>query len=131
MVEVLRKELSMSYEDALEHVKATVSEQFTVLFVQAIDEVIRKKLNLSDYPLKYTTILACRANLAKMALDVSLDVGTIMPCSFTVYEEDSKVYVAHVSIMKMAKELGLADGQLMKPVIEETGKHVNAVWDKF
>ena len=131
MVDVLKKELPMSFEEGLEHVKELVSEEFSILMVKSLDEVIKNKLDLPDYPLKYTTILACGPDLAKMALDVSVDVGTLMPCSFTVYEKDGKVYVSHVSIMKIASELGIANEEKMKPVIEKTGSKVHKVWDKI
>jgi len=41
------------------------------------------------------------------------------------------VYVSHVSIMKIAPEVGLASTEKMKPVIEMTGKAVHAAWERF
>ena len=112
-------------------IKKIVSEEgFTVLLVKAIDEVIKKKLGVEGYP-RYTTIMACGADLAKMALDVSKDVGTLFPCSFVVYEEDNKVIVAHVSIMKMSTELGIVSQDKMAHVIEETSKRVQKAWGKL
>jgi len=131
MVDVLKKELSLPFEEAVERVKNIVEEDFSVMMVKSIDEVLRKNLDLSEEPEKYTTILACGAGLAKMALDVSKNIGALMPCSFVVYEEDGKVYASHVSIMKIASELKLADQEAMKPVIEETGEHVSRVWKKI
>ncbi len=131
MVDVLRKEINLPFEEAVERVEKLVSEKFSVLMVKSIDGVIKKNLDLSEYPLKYTTILACGPRLAKMALDVSEDLGTLMPCSFTVYEKEGKVFVSHVSIMKIAPEIGMAGEEEMEPVIEETGKRVESVWEKI
>jgi uncharacterized protein (DUF302 family) len=131
MVEILRKELEMDYDIAVKHIEKVVSDEgFSVLMVKAIDEVIKNKLGIEDYP-KYTSIMACGADLAKMALDVSKDVGTLFPCSFVVYEEDNKVMVAHVSIMKMSTELGIVSQEKMAHLIEETSKRVQSAWGKF
>lgn len=131
MTQVLKKEMDCSYEEAVDRVKEIVSEKFSILMVKSVDEIIRKNMDLPDYPLQYTTILACGADLAKMALDVSPDVGTVMPCSFTVYEENGKVFANHISIMKIAQEIGIADKDKMEPVIEKTGERVRSVWDKI
>ncbi|MHA1946132.1 MAG: DUF302 domain-containing protein [Candidatus Hodarchaeales archaeon] len=131
MVEILRKELEMDFDSAVKHIEKVVSDEgFSVLMVKAIDEVIKNKLGVEDYP-KYTSIMACGADLAKMALDVSKDVGTLFPCSFVVYEEDNKVMVAHVSIMKMSTELGIVSKDKMAHVIEETSIRVQSAWGKF
>ena len=131
MVDVLKKELDLSFEEAVEKVKEAVEEGFSMLMVKSLDEVLKKHLELPEDPEKYTMILACGADLAKKALDVSKNLGALMPCSFVVYEEDGKVYASHLSIMNIASELGLADPEAMKPVIEETGKRVDKVWDKI
>ncbi len=131
MVEVLKKEVKYPFDEAVERVRELASEEFSILLVKSIDEVIRKKLDLPNYPVKYTTILACGPELAKMALDVSMDVGALMPCSFTIYEEDGRVFVSHVSIMKIAAETGIADSEKMEPVVRKTGKKVKKVWDKI
>ncbi len=131
LVDVLKKELSLEFDAAVEHVQKTVADGgFSVLMVKSIDEMLKKKLRITDPP-RYTTIMACGPKLAKMALDVSFNVGLLFPCSFVVYEEDNKIFVSHVSIMKAAVEIGLASEEAMKPVIAETGKMVHAVWEKF
>ena len=132
MVEILRKKITdMSFDEAVEHVQTVVAnEGFTVLLTKAIDQVIEKKLGVKGYP-RYTSIMACGADLAKAALDVDKDVGTLFPCSFVVYEEDSEIKVAHVSIMKIAAELGFASQEGMAPVIKTTGERVHAAWDKI
>ena len=132
MVEILRKKITdMSFDEAVEHVQTVVAnEGFTVLLTKAIDQVIEKKLGVKGYP-RYTSIMACGADLAKAALDVDKDVGTLFPCSFVVYEEDSEIKVAHVSIMKIAAELGFASQEGMAPVIKTTSERVHAAWDKI
>ncbi len=131
-MEILRKTITnMSFDETVEHVQTIVAnEGFTVLLTKAIDQVIEKKLGVKDYP-RYTSIMACGADLAKAALDVHKDVGTLFPCSFVVYEEDSEIKVAHVSIMKIAAELGFTSQEAMAPVIKKTNERVSAAWGKI
>ncbi len=131
MPEILRKETKMSFEDTVKRVEALSEEEgFTVLLIRAMHGMFKKKLGIDDYP-KRTLILACSADLAKKAMDVSADMSLLMPCSFVVSEEDGKVIVSHSSIMKMGVELGFAPEGPMKPVIEETGERVHKVWDRL
>ena len=66
-----------------------------------------------------------------MGLEASFNVGLVFPCSFVVYEEDDKIFVSHVSIMKIAKEIGLATAEAMDPIIEKTSKMVHKAWEQF
>ncbi|MHA2380917.1 MAG: DUF302 domain-containing protein [Candidatus Thorarchaeota archaeon] len=121
----------MSFEDAVKRVE-TLSEEggFTILLTKGMHDMFEKKLGIDDYP-RRTFILACSADLAKKAMDVSSDMSLVMPCSFVVSEEEGKVIVSHSSIMKMGVELGFAPEGPMKPVIEETGRRVHKVWDRI
>jgi uncharacterized protein (DUF302 family) len=131
MVEVLRKEVPYGFDETVKRVEeALVSEGFGVQLTKGIHDIFKQKLGIDDYP-KYSMILACKPQLAKRALDTSKDMGLVFPCSFGVYEEDGKVKVAHVSIMRIGAEIGLADKEAMAPLIEDTGKQVRKVWDKI
>ncbi len=121
----------MDFDEAVQHVEEViVQEGFVHMLTRAIDEVIKNKLGVAEYP-RYTIILACGPELAKAALDVSKDVGLLFPCSFTVFEDQGKVWVAHVSIMKIASAIGLAPAEAMQPVIDMTSKMVQAAWPRF
>ena len=131
MVEVLKKVASMDFDETVKHLENTISKAgFSVLLTKSIDGIFKKKLNLDKYP-RYTIILVCAPELAKMALDVSKDVGTLFLCSFVVYEDNGKVVVSHVSIMKIAEKIALASEYQMKPIIEKTKEMVHEVWEKF
>ncbi len=130
MVDVLKKKLGLPFDQAVDKVKEEVQKEFSVLMVKSIDDVIRDNLDLDNYPLKYTTVLACGAQLAKMALDVSVDARTLIPCSFSIYEKEGQVFVSHVSI-KMASKIGIGDSKAMEPVIAETGQRIERVWNKL
>lgn len=131
VVEILKKEVAMDFETTVRHVEnAITSADMSVLLTKSIDAILRKKLGLTEYP-RYTMILACAPHLAKMALDVSKDIGNLFPCSFVVYEENGKVMVSHLSIMKVAVEAGLAPAQAMESVIQQTSDAVHAIWIKI
>jgi len=130
MVDILKKELNMDFDEAVKHVeKIVIEEGFSHMLTKPIHSIFKQKLGI-NYP-KYTIILACAPELAKGALDVSKNVGLLFPCSFVVYEDEGKVFVAHTSIMKVAVEASLADKDAMAPVIEMTGKKVHVAWDKI
>ncbi|MFX1578289.1 MAG: DUF302 domain-containing protein [Promethearchaeota archaeon] len=131
MVEVLRKVVPYGFDEAVKKVEyACDSEGFGIQLTKGVHDIFKQKLGINDYP-KYTVILVCNPQLAKTALDISKDMGTIFPCSFAIYEEDGKVKVAHTSVMKIGVEIGLVSGEDMDPLIEETGKRIRKVWDKI
>jgi uncharacterized protein (DUF302 family) len=131
MVDVLKKEVTYTFNKAVRRVEDVMRDEgFTPLLTKNIAEIFKNKLGLKDYP-NYAFVLGCAAPLAKMALDISKDVGTLFPCSFVVYEENGKTIIAHTSIMRVAAEVGLASQKAMKPVIEETGKRIRKVWDRL
>ncbi|TXT63720.1 MAG: hypothetical protein BAJALOKI3v1_320016 [Promethearchaeota archaeon] len=130
MVDFLKKEMNMDFDEAVEKVEKIIQEEgFSHMLTKEIDKIFKKKLGV-DYS-RYTIILACAPEFAKGALDVSKNVGLLFPCSFVVYEDEGKVIVSHVSIMKIAPEVGLAPADEMQPVIEMTGKAVHKAWDRF
>ena len=121
----------MGFDEAVHREEKIVAvEGFSLLLTKSMDEIFKKKLGIATYP-KYTTILACAPEFAKGALDISKDMGLLFPCSFAVYEDEGKVFVGHVSIMKIGPEVGLAPLEPMKPVIQMTGEGVHRAWDRF
>lgn len=131
MVGLLKKEVSMQFQQAVTYIEKVVKEEgLSILITKSIDEILKKKLGIKDYP-RYTIILACSPKLAKMSLDVSKDVGNLFPCSFVVYEDDDKIVISHMSIMKAAVETGLAPAKEMDPVIKNTEDLVHRIWAKI
>lgn len=131
MVEYLKKAVNMDFDSAVKYVEKVAQEEgFSVLLTKDIDAIFKKKLNIKDYP-RYTIILACSPKYAKAALDVSKFVGLLFPCSFVVYEENDKVFIGHISIMKITPEIGLASAEAMAPVIKMTGEGVHRIWDRL
>ncbi len=130
MIEVLKKKVALSFEEAVKRVEKVCSEAgFTVMFTKHLHETFRKKLGV-EYP-KYAFILVCAPELAKRVLDASMEAGVLFPCSFVVYEENDRVTVAHTSVMRAIAELELAPKDAMGPIIDETGRRVRELWQKI
>ncbi|TFG06978.1 DUF302 domain-containing protein [Candidatus Thorarchaeota archaeon] len=131
MIDILEKEVSYSFDEAVKRVEdAFEAEGFSVFLTKEIHKVFKEKMGIENYP-KVAFVLGCSGRLAKMALDTSMNMALLMPCSVAIYEKDGKVSVAHLSIMKAGVELGLAPAGKMQPVIEETGKSVTKVWNRI
>jgi uncharacterized protein (DUF302 family) len=61
MVEVLRKELSEGFDEAVQKIEQICNDEgFTVMLTKSVDEIFAKKLGVKNYP-RYTFILACAA----------------------------------------------------------------------
>ncbi len=131
MVEPIIKESKTNFDDTVKLIEELLdAEGFALMASKNIDEVIKNKLGVKDYS-RYTIILACKPELAKAALDVSKMSGFLFPCSFVVYEEDDKVNIGHISIMKIIPDIGIAPLSKMAPVIEETGGYIGKIWEKL
>jgi uncharacterized protein (DUF302 family) len=83
----IRKELAISYDDALARVpEALKTEGFGVLTEIDIAATLKKKLDV-DFR-RYKIFGACNPALAHKALGVMLEVGVMLPCNVIVYERD-------------------------------------------
>jgi len=74
---------------------------------------------------------ACNPAVADRALDATdKRIGGLFPCNMVVWEESpGEQVVYHVSIMKVARLLGLpVDGEEMDAIIADTGEMVEAVF---
>ena len=67
MVDVLRKESSYTFDETVKRTEeALASEGFGLLLTKGIEDIFKQKLGI-DYP-RYTTVLECAPELAKMRL---------------------------------------------------------------
>jgi len=82
------KELSISYEEALDKVPEALKEQgFGVLTEIDVKATLKKKLDV-DFR-KYKILGACNPPFAHRALEAELEIGLLLPCNVIVYENDS------------------------------------------
>lgn len=96
----LRRELAIGFDDALARLPdALQSEGFGALTEIDVQATLKKKLDV-DFR-RYRIIGACNPKLAHGALEVSLDVGVMLPCNVVLYEtDDGKTVALAVDPMK-------------------------------
>ena len=111
-----RVKLDTSYADAVQKITAALkAEGFGVLTEIDVQATLKQKLNV-DFR-RYTILGACNPPLAHRALSANLDVGLLLPCNVTVYEDGDGAVVTAVDPVLM---LGaLRDDQLVCDVAEE------------
>ena len=112
----IRTRLSLPYEQAVQKTtEALKAEGFGVLTEVDVQATLKQKLN-ADFR-RYVILGACNPPLAHRALSANLDVGLLLPCNVTVYEEDGGAVVTAVDPMAM---LGvMKDDQVVCEVAEE------------
>ncbi len=90
----IRAKLHLPYEQAVQRtVEALKGQGFGVLTEIDVQATLKQKLN-ADFR-RYVILGACIPPLAHRALAANLDVGLLLPCNVTVYEDgDTSVVTA-------------------------------------
>jgi uncharacterized protein (DUF302 family) len=125
-----RATLHMDHEEAIEHVREAFTEAgFGVATEFSASEMLNEKIGADRDP--YYVLGACNPNMADRALDASdMKVGGLFPCNVVIWEEEPGVQtVYHVSIMKIARLVGMApDDETMADIVADTGELVEKAW---
>ncbi len=102
----IRTTLSLPYEQAVQKTTdALKAEGFGVLTQIDMQATLKQKIN-ADFR-RYVILGACNPALAHRALSANLDVGLLLPCNVTVYEEGDGSVVTAVDPVEM---LGVLKG---------------------
>ncbi len=112
----IHTKLNLPYEQAVQKTtEALKAEGFGVLTEIDVKATLKQKLN-ADFR-GYVILGACNPPLAHRALSANLDVGLLLPCNVTVYEEGDGAVVTAVDPVAM---LGvMKDDQIVCEVAEE------------
>ena len=101
----IRATLNLPYDQAVLKAKAALKvEGFGVLTQIDIKSTLKEKIN-ADFR-RYLIIGACNPALAYRALSANLDVGLMLPCNVTVYEDGTGSVVTAVDPVQMLGDLG-------------------------
>ncbi|MCD2205249.1 DUF302 domain-containing protein [Halobacterium sp. KA-6] len=122
-----RASLEMSHEDAVEHVREVFRDAgFGIPVEFSPSEMLNEKVDADRDP--YYVLGACNPEVADRALDATDNrLGALMPCNVVVWEEEpGKQVVYHVSIMRIARLVGMApDNEEMADIVANTGELVD------
>lgn len=125
-----RATLEMDHEAAIEHVREVFMDAgFGVATEFSASELMNEKIDAGRDP--YYVLGACNPKMADWALDASDNrIGGLFPCNVIIWEEAPGVqHVYHVSIMKIARLVGMApDDETWAAIVDETGDLVDEAW---
>ena len=125
-----RATLSMDHEAAVERVREVCTDAgFGIPVEFSPSDMLNEKVDADRDP--YYVLGACNPAVADRALDATdKRIGGLFPCNMVVWEESpGEQVVYHVSIMKVARLLGLpVDDEEMDAIIADTGEMVEAVF---
>ena len=128
-----RATLRMDHEAAVEHVRETfVDAGFGIATEFSPSEILNEKVDAGRDP--YHVLGACNPTMAYRALDATdRRIGGLFPCNVVVWQEEPGVQtVYHVSIMRIARLLGMAaDGDAMDDIIADTGELVDEAFSNL
>ncbi|KAB1186507.1 MULTISPECIES: DUF302 domain-containing protein [Haloferax] len=118
--------LDMEHEEAIEHVREAFTDAgFGVATEFSPSEMLNEKVDAGRDP--YYVLGACNPAMADRALTASDNqIGGLFPCNVVIWEEEpGKQVVYHLSIMRVARLIGIApDNDEMADIIADTGELV-------
>ena len=121
--------LEMDHEEAIEHTREVFTDAgFGVPAEFSPSELLNEKVDADRDP--YYVLGACNPEMADRVLDVTETMGALFPCNVVVWEEEpGKQVVYHVSIMKIARLLGIApDDENWQEIVDETSAMVDEAY---
>ncbi len=125
-----RATLEMEHEEAIEHVRKVAEDAgFGVPVEFSPSELLNEKVDADRDP--YYVLGACNPAMADRALDATLKQGALFPCNFVIWEEEpGKQVVYHLSIMRVARLIGIApDNEEWESIVEDTGELVSEFYE--
>jgi len=101
--------LNKSFDEVDTKIRETLQEQgFGVLTEIAVNETLKKKLNEDFRP--YKILGACHPPTAFQALSEELEIGLLLPCNVTIWEnDDGTVTLSAINAKKMLSVTGRDD----------------------
>ncbi|MEF8827004.1 MAG: DUF302 domain-containing protein [Halapricum sp.] len=121
-----RVTLEMDHEEAIEYVREVCTDAgFGIATEFSPSALLNEKVDADRDP--YYVLGACNPAMADRALGATDGkIGGLFPCNVVIWEkEPGRQVVYHVSIMRIARLLGMApDDEEMADIIADTGAMV-------
>ena len=124
--------LEMDHEEAIEHVREACEEVgFGIPVEFSPSELLNEKVDADRDP--YYVLGACNPEVADRALEETMRMGGLFPCNVIVWEEEpGRQRVYHVSIMKIARLLGMApDNDEWAEIVDTTGDITEEAFERL
>lgn len=125
--------LEMGHEEAIEHVREVFTDAgFGIPVEFSPSELLNEKVDADRDP--YYVLGACNPAVADRALDATDgQLGALFPCNVVVWEEEpGRQRVYHVSIMRIARLVGMApDDEEMADIVAKTGELVDTAFEEL
>ncbi|MGQ3414441.1 DUF302 domain-containing protein [Natrinema sp. LN54] len=125
--------LEMDHEAAIEHVREVFTDAgFGVPVEFSPSDMLNEKVDADRDP--YYILGACNPAVADRALEATDGkMGGLFPCNVVVWEEEpGQQRVYHVSIMRIARLVGMApDDDEMADIVAETGELVDTAFENL
>jgi uncharacterized protein (DUF302 family) len=122
--------LALDHDEAIEFVRDACEEaDFGVPVEFSPSELLNEKVDADRDP--YYVLGACNPAVADRALDASDNkLGALMPCNVVIWEEEpGRQRVYHVSIMRIARLVGMApDDETWDDIVATTGGFVDELF---
>ncbi|WP_408958065.1 DUF302 domain-containing protein [Natrinema sp. 74] len=127
-----RAVLEMDHEEAIEHTREVFTNVgFGVPAEFSPSDLLNEKVDADRDP--YYVLGACNPAIADRVLDVTEEMGALFPCNVVIWEaEPGRQVVYHVSIMKIARLLGIApDDENWQEIVDETSAMVSEAYENL
>jgi len=125
--------LEMGHEEAVEFVRECCLESgFGIAVEFSPSELLNEKVDAGRDP--YYVLGACNPAMADRALEASgKRIGGLFPCNVVVWEEEpGRQQVYHVSIMRIARLVGMApDDEKWADIVADTGEFVDELFERI
>lgn len=123
--------LQMEHDEAVEFVReCCVETGFGIPVEFSPADLLNEKVDADRDP--YYVLGACNPVMADRALDASdKQIGGLFPCNMIIWEEEpGRQHVYHVSIMRIARLVGMApDNEEWAEIVDDTGELVDECFE--
>jgi uncharacterized protein (DUF302 family) len=122
-----KKQVNLSYEKAVVRVREELAKEgFGVLTEVDVKSTLKKKLNV-DFD-DYVILGACNPPFAYEALQVTKDVGLMMPCNVVVFVDKGSTFVEATTPTVL---MNLIQDVRLKPTAEKIEARLKKVVDSI